>query len=331
MTRAAREPKHPLAADAWLAQLGRLGTREHVHLSSLTRGRELELVLASAALYFPAQQLLDETQANEILKAFLAGPGRFLDTDHVELRRTLVDAGFIGRNDYGAEYRLGTLPEWLRAAAGELTLERLRSAVVDAAAARSAQRDARKQAWLARAAQAVEVTEGGVAARGDDEVLMRLALDQAYNAWALGEVPVGAIVVKDGEVVATGFNQPIGNVDPTAHAEIAALRAACEILGNYRLNHCELFVTLEPCPMCASAIQQARISRVIYGAADPKSGACGSVLDLFAEPRLNHHTHVRSGVLAEECGTLLTRFFAERRELQQAGSMPAHDDDGSGE
>jgi tRNA(adenine34) deaminase len=126
-------------------------------------------------------------------------------------------------------------------------------------------------------------------------------------------VPVGALVVRDGQVIATGFNQPIGNSDPTAHAEVQALRAAAELLGNYRLSHCELYVTLEPCAMCAGAIQHARIKRLVFGARDPKTGACGSVVDLFAEPRLNHHTRVERGVLAEECGGLLTRFFAERR------------------
>ncbi|HEU0204886.1 MAG TPA: tRNA adenosine(34) deaminase TadA [Burkholderiaceae bacterium] len=156
---------------------------------------------------------------------------------------------------------------------------------------------------------------------------MRLAMDQAHNAWALGEVPVGAIVVKEGRVVATGFNQPIGNADPTAHAEIQAMRAAAEILGNYRLSGCELYVTLEPCAMCAGAIQHARVARVIYGAADPKTGACGSVVNLFAEPKLNHHARVTAGVLAEECGALLSRFFAERRELKRTGSLPADADD----
>jgi len=161
----------------------------------------------------------------------------------------------------------------------------------------------------------------GAASDGRDErdqTYMRLALDQAKNAWILGEVPVGALVVREGEVIATGFNHPVGSVDPTAHAEIRALRAAAEVLGNYRLNHCALYVTLEPCAMCAGAIQHARIADVIYGAADPKTGACGSVVDLFAEPRLNHHARVRGGILAEECGKLLADFFAERRELQRA-------------
>jgi tRNA(adenine34) deaminase len=156
---------------------------------------------------------------------------------------------------------------------------------------------------------------------------MRLALDQAHNAWALAEVPVGAVVVRDGQVIATGFNQPIGNSDPTAHAEIQAMRAAAEILGNYRLGRCTLYVTLEPCAMCAGAMQHARIARLVYGASDSKTGACGSVVDLFAEPRLNHHTEVRGGVLAADSGALLSTFFAERRELRRSGRLPEEDGD----
>ncbi|SNS77609.1 tRNA(adenine34) deaminase [Noviherbaspirillum humi] len=146
-----------------------------------------------------------------------------------------------------------------------------------------------------------------------DELFMRQALDQAHNAWALGEVPVGAVVVKDGQVIATGFNQPIGNHDPTAHAEIMALRAAASILGNYRLPGCELYVTLEPCAMCSGAMMHARLNRVVFGASDPKTGVCGSVLNLFEQSKLNHHTGVVGGVLGEECGALLREFFAERR------------------
>jgi len=151
---------------------------------------------------------------------------------------------------------------------------------------------------------------------------MRLALDQAHNAWVLGEVPVGAVVVREGQVIATGFNQPVGSSDPTAHAEIGALRAAAEILGNYRLNHCSLYVTLEPCAMCAGAIQHARIAHVIFGASDPKTGACGSVVDLFADSRLNHHASVRGGVMAQECGQMLADFFAERRQRRNEQSDP---------
>lgn len=146
-----------------------------------------------------------------------------------------------------------------------------------------------------------------------DRHFMRIAIDQAHNAWALGEVPVGAVVVRAGKVLATGFNHPVGTSDPTAHAEIRALRAAAELVGNYRLTDCDLYVTLEPCAMCAGAIQHARIRRVVFGAPDPKTGAAGSVVDLFSEPRLNHHATVVGGIEAEACGKLLREFFADRR------------------
>lgn len=147
----------------------------------------------------------------------------------------------------------------------------------------------------------------------DDEHFMGLALDLAREAGATGEVPVGALVVLEGEVVGRGFNQPIGRHDPTAHAEIMALRDAATRLGNYRLPGCTLYVTLEPCAMCAGAIMHARIERVVFGARDPKTGAAGSVIDLFAESRLNHHTTIVGGVLGEACGSLLSGFFAARR------------------
>jgi tRNA(adenine34) deaminase len=146
---------------------------------------------------------------------------------------------------------------------------------------------------------------------------MELALAQARRAWDHGEVPVGAVVVKDGEVIATGYNQPIGRHDPTAHAEIVALRAAAEKLGNYRLPGCELYVTLEPCAMCSGAMMHARLARVVYAAPDPKTGACGSVLDLFAQEKLNHHAEVLGGVLAEEAADMLKGFFAERRAARR--------------
>lgn len=147
----------------------------------------------------------------------------------------------------------------------------------------------------------------------NDEYFMREALSMARSAECLGEVPVGAIVVRDGIIVGRGFNSPIGESDPTAHAEIAALRDAARNLENYRLPGCELFVTLEPCAMCAGAILHSRIARVVYGARDPKTGVHGSVVDLFAVDRLNHHTRVEGGVLAEECSRLLSGFFANRR------------------
>lgn len=142
---------------------------------------------------------------------------------------------------------------------------------------------------------------------------MRLALDQAQNAWLVGEVPVGAVILKDGQVLATGYNRPITTHDPTAHAELVALRHAATLVENYRLPDCELFVTLEPCPMCAMALMHARFKRVVFGAPDPKTGAAGGLIDLFADRRLNHHTTVQGGVLAEPCGGLLRGFFAERR------------------
>ena len=147
----------------------------------------------------------------------------------------------------------------------------------------------------------------------NEEDYMRAALEQARAAGAVDEVPVGAVVVCAGEIVGRGFNQPIGRHDPTAHAEIMALRDAAARLGNYRLPGCELYVTLEPCVMCSGAIMHARIARVVFGARDPKTGVAGSVLDLFAEPRLNHHATIEGGLLADECGRMLSSFFAARR------------------
>jgi len=152
----------------------------------------------------------------------------------------------------------------------------------------------------------------------NDEDYMREALALAREAWAAGEVPVGAVVVKDGEIVGRGFNAPISRHDPTAHAEIAALRDAAQRLGNYRLPGCSLYVNIEPCVMCAGAIIHARIARVVYGAADLKTGACGSVVDLFGNARLNYHAAVIAGVMAEEGGRLLSDFFAERRRKNDA-------------
>lgn len=146
-----------------------------------------------------------------------------------------------------------------------------------------------------------------------DENYMQIALALASQAALIGEVPVGAVVVKDGIIIGRGSNAPIANQDPTAHAEIIAMRDAAKHLGNYRLVDCTLYVTLEPCAMCTGAIQHARIARLVYGASDPKTGACGSVINLMAETKLNHHTEVCSGVLAEACGALLTDFFRARR------------------
>ncbi len=160
-----------------------------------------------------------------------------------------------------------------------------------------------------------------------DEHAMRIALDQARNAWLVGEVPVGAVLMRHGQVIATGYNRPITEHDPTAHAEIVALRHGAALLGNYRLPECELYVTLEPCAMCAMALLHARVKRVLFGAMDPKTGAAGSVLNLFEQPALNHHTQLQGGVLAAECGALLREFFAERREQyrQRHAARPAGD------
>ena len=150
-----------------------------------------------------------------------------------------------------------------------------------------------------------------------DAAMMREALALAARAAEQGEVPVGAVVVKEGTIVGRGYNAPITSKDPSAHAEIQALRDAATTLANYRLGGCTLYVSLEPCAMCAGAIMHARISRLVYGAADPKTGACGSVVDLFAEGRLNHHTEVTGGVLAAEAGKLLSDFFAARRKSNE--------------
>lgn len=160
----------------------------------------------------------------------------------------------------------------------------------------------------------------------EDTPFMRAALEQARLAWDAAEVPVGAVLVVGGEIVGRGYNQPISACDPSAHAEVMALRDAGQRLANYRLPGGALYVTLEPCVMCAGAIMHARVSRLVYGARDPKTGAQGSVLDLFGElpgqgsgqrfgqvARLNHHCAVTSGVLADECGAMLSAFFAERR------------------
>ena len=162
-----------------------------------------------------------------------------------------------------------------------------------------------------------------------DEYAMRLALDQALNAQLAGEVPVGAVITRmvDGapQVVATGYNRPVTTHDPTAHAEIVALRHAAELLGNYRLPGCTLYVTLEPCAMCAMALMHARIGRVVFAAADPKTGAAGSVVDLFANTQLNHHSTVEGGLLAEASTSLLRDFFAHKRAAHKAEREAAAD------
>ncbi len=323
-----------ITVEAWLRRLGELGRRRGLAIGAMLGAArsDLDLLLASAALHLPSGDGLNEREASERLRRFLGTTGAMLDTDHAELRRWLVDLGFVRRSDRGTDYRRGPMPDWLRAAASQLDEQALADAVQGARAAHDSERQARKRAWLARTAAALEVTEAQ-AQEGPgpqygtspdvDATFMAIALDQAHNGWAMGEVPVGALVVRDGQVLATGFNQPIANHDPTAHAEVQAMRAAAALLGNYRLAGCTLYVTLEPCAMCAGAIQHARIARLVYGARDPKTGACGSVVDLFAETRLNHHTEVEGGVLAERCSRLLSAFFAERRALRRAGALPA--------
>jgi tRNA(adenine34) deaminase len=154
-----------------------------------------------------------------------------------------------------------------------------------------------------------------------DEAFMREALALAMQARALGEVPVGAVVVKNGVIIGRGFNQPITSIDPTTHAEIVALRDAAKNIQNYRLVDCELFVTLEPCMMCVGAMLHARVKRVVFGAMEPKTGVCGSVMNLPDEPKLNHHATFVGGVLADECGAMLKDFFAERRKLKASAEM----------
>ncbi|HET9822688.1 MAG TPA: tRNA adenosine(34) deaminase TadA [Burkholderiaceae bacterium] len=164
--------------------------------------------------------------------------------------------------------------------------------------------------------------DAGSPSAAQDEYAMRLALDQALNAQLAGEVPVGAVITQmvDGvpQVVATGYNRPITTTDPTAHAEIVALRHAAQLLGNYRMPGCTLYVTLEPCAMCAMAMMHARLGRVVFAAKDPKTGAAGSVVDLFGQPQLNHQTRVEGGLLADAAGGLLRDFFVQKRSEQRA-------------
>ncbi|MCF8158096.1 MAG: tRNA adenosine(34) deaminase TadA [Burkholderiaceae bacterium] len=152
-----------------------------------------------------------------------------------------------------------------------------------------------------------------------DQIFMQAAIALAKQAAENGEVPVGAVVVKDGKIIGRGCNSPIGLNDPSAHAEILALRDAANNIGNYRLVDCTLYVTLEPCAMCSGAIQHSRIANLVYGASDIKTGACGSVINLMAEEKLNHHTKVKSGVLADETGQILSEFFKQRRLNKKPG------------
>ena len=156
--------------------------------------------------------------------------------------------------------------------------------------------------------------------RERDKTYMQMALNLAQEAYCAEEVPVGAVLVKDEEILATGFNQREGLQDPTAHAELLAIRAAAETIGSWRLTDTTLYVTLEPCAMCAGAIIQSRISRLVFGTWDPKAGACGSICDLTAETRFNHRVNVHSGTMANDCRHLLQQFFQQLREAQPVPS-----------
>jgi tRNA(Arg) A34 adenosine deaminase TadA len=292
-----------------LAIFRRLCVRRGISLGGLASGRQEDFrtVLAAAALALGEGDVYDERAVNARLQAWLGAPGAMLDVDHVELRRWLVDTGLVGRDGYGHRYERAAPPPaaFADALAGLAGCD-LALFAHEAREAEQRARDARRGAWAARREPAPQPTP-------DDERWMDEALAVARMAAARGEVPVGAVVVHEGAIVGRGGNAPIAGHDPTAHAEIAALREAGARLRNYRLAGCALYVTLEPCAMCAGAMLHARIARVVFGAADPKAGAAGSVIDLFAEKRLNHHATVVGGVRAGTCGALLSSFFAERR------------------
>ena len=288
----------------------RLSVRKALSLGGLQSGRshEFGVVLSAAALALHQGVDYTEAEVNERLKRWLDDGGSMLATDHVELRRWLVDMHFVERDGYGRSYRRVVAPNAFSA-----TLQALEGSDLDAIAriardADAAAREQRKSTWRGTAR-----TAASTAPTPDDERWMDEALALARSAAARGEVPIGAVVVSEGAIVGRGGNAPIASSDPTAHAEIAALREAGVALGNYRLVGASLYVTIEPCVMCAGAIMHSRVARVVFGARDPKTGACGSVVDLFADPRLNHHAHVVEGVKAGACGELLSQFFAERR------------------
>lgn len=290
----------------------RLCVRNGLSLGGLQSARQhdFSVVLAAAALAFDDGATYTEAEVNERLKAWLADPGAMLGTDHVELRRRLVDMRLLERDGYGRGYARAPMPPAFRGALEALAGWDLSVVARNERDADARQRAERKSAWQQRPAADARAKR----ATADDERWMAEALVFARAAASRGEVPVGALVVRDDKVLGRGGNSPIVHSDPTAHAEIAALREAAAAAGNYRLTGAALYVTLEPCAMCAGAIMHARIGRLVFGARDPKTGACGSVVDLFAEQRLNHHATVVAGVRAEECGALLSDFFAARRQ-----------------
>jgi len=295
-----------------LATWRRLCVRNALSLGGLQSGRQQDfgVVLAAAALALDDGATYTEAEVNERLKAWLADPGAMLGTDHVELRRWLVDAQLLNRDGYGRSYARAPAPQAFRAALDALAGWDLSLVARNARDADARQRAERKAAWKQATAADVQANQ----ATADDQRWMADALAFAREAGSRGEVPVGAVVVRDDKVLGRGGNSPILHNDPTAHAEIAALREAASAAGNYRLTGAALYVTIEPCVMCAGAIMHARIGRLVFGARDPKTGACGSVVDLFAERRLNHHATVVAGVRADECGALLSDFFAARRQ-----------------
>jgi tRNA(adenine34) deaminase len=292
----------------------RLSVRKALSLGGLQSGRgyEFGVVLCAAALALHRGVEYTEAEVNERLKRWLAEGGSMLATDHVELRRWLVDMRLVERDGYGRSYRRSVAPDAFSA-----TLSALQDADLNAIAriardADAAARVQRKREW--RQAMPAEAEAPAASSIAEDQRWMDEALALARTAGEQGEVPIGAVVVRDGAILGRGSNAPIATSDPTAHAEIAALRDAAAATANYRLVGSTLYVTIEPCVMCAGAIMHARIARVVFGARDPKTGACGSVVDLFAEPRLNHHAQVIEGVNAQACGELLSAFFAARRQ-----------------
>jgi tRNA(adenine34) deaminase len=293
-----------------LATWARLAARENILLGGLHSGRQddFRVVLAAAALAFDEGRDYSEAEVSDRLSAWLAEAGAMLRTDHAELRRMLVDLRLLSRDGYGHHYRRTTAPEAFAATLAAFEGVDLAHVAVEARTTRSSERAARKAAWERRLAPAHRA-----GATLSDERWMEAALELAREAQANGEVPVGAVVVLGERIVGRAGNAPIGERDPTAHAEIVAMREAAGATGNYRLTGASLYVTLEPCVMCAGAMLHARIARVVFGASDAKTGACGSVVDVFAEPRLNHHAVVVPGVRERECGQLLTDFFAQRR------------------